>query len=50
MGNALTHRNVSFVKSALRIFAGTALIVDTMFIAGIFLILAELLGIIEEIV
>jgi hypothetical protein len=45
------HRNISFVKSALRIVAGLFLILSqSMLGAGIFLIAAEILGIIEEVV
>lgn len=45
------HRNISFVKSALRIVAGLFLILSHSFVgAGIFLIAAEVLGIVEEIV
>lgn len=45
------HRNISFVKSALRIVAGLFLILSHSLVgAGIFLIAAEVLGIVEEIV
>jgi hypothetical protein len=45
------HRNISFIKSGLRIIAGLFLVLSHSFLgAGIFLILAEVLGIIEEIV
>jgi hypothetical protein len=45
------HRNISFVKSALRIIAGLFLCLSgSMLGAGIFLILAEILGIVEEMV
>lgn len=45
------HRNISFVKSGLRIVAGLFLILSqSMFGAGLFLILAEILGIVEEMV
>jgi hypothetical protein len=45
------HRNISFVKSALRIVAGLFLILSQSLIgAGIFLIAAEILGIVEEVV
>lgn len=46
----MTHKNVSFVKSGLRILAGAALILGSIFAAGILLILAEGLGVLEEIV
>jgi len=45
------HRNISFVKSGLRIVAGLFLILSqSLFGAGLFLILAEILGIVEEMV
>ena len=44
------HRNISFVKSLLRIIAGIALITSNFISAGILFILAEILGIVEEIV
>ena len=44
------HFYVSLVKSALRIVAGVALIWGFVVDAGIFLIAAEVLGIVEEIV
>jgi len=44
------HRNISFVKSGLRIAAGLALTTSHIYAAGILLILAEVLGIFEEIV
>lgn len=44
------HFYVSLVKSGLRIVAGSALILGSLFWAGCFLIGAELLGILEEIV
>lgn len=45
------HRNISFVKSALRIAAGISLVwPESLVIAGVFLILAEVLGIAEELV
>lgn len=44
------HFYVSLVKSSLRIMAGAVLIVGIWFWAGWLLILAELLGIVEEIV
>ena len=46
----MNHMNVSFVKSGLRFVAGGALIIGSLFWAGIFLILAEVLGVVEEIV
>jgi hypothetical protein len=44
------HFYVSMVKSALRIVAGGNLVIGNLFWAGTFLILAELLGILEELV
>jgi hypothetical protein len=43
--------NISFVKSAFRIAAGISLIwPQSLPLAGIFLIIAEVLGIVEELV
>ena len=44
------HFYVSLVKSALRIVAGGTLVLGNLFWAGTFLILAEILGIVEELV
>ena len=44
------HFYVSLVKSALRVVAGGNLIVGNLFLAGVFLILAEVLGVVEELV
>ena len=44
------HFYVSLVKSGFRIIAGGLLCVGQLFAAGVFLILAEALGIIEELV
>jgi hypothetical protein len=44
------HFYVSLVKSAIRIIAGVALINGEFIIAGGLLILAEILGIVEELV
>jgi hypothetical protein len=44
------HRNISFVKSILRIAAGVSLIVGEVIIAGSLLIAAEVLGVAEELV
>jgi len=44
------HQRVSFVKSALRIIAGCSLAVGNLFFAGTMIVVAEILGIIEEIV
>jgi hypothetical protein len=47
----LLHRDISFAKSALRIAAGIALVwPQNVILAGVFLILAEVLGIVEELV
>ena len=44
------HKYVSFVKSGFRIIAGLLLCAGQLFAAGAFLILAEALGIVEELV
>ena len=44
------HFYVSIVKSFVRIFAGVALINGSLIIAGASFIVAELLGIVEELV
>ena len=44
------HRIVSFAKSSLRILAGGFLCANMLISAGVLLILAELLGILEELV
>ena len=45
------HQQISFVKSALRIAAGIALVwPENLMLAGVFLIVAEVLGIAEELV
>ena len=44
------HFYVSLVKSALRVVAGGNLVLGNLFWAGTFLILAEVLGVIEELV
>ena len=44
------HFYVSLVKSALRIVAGGNLVMGNLFMAGTFLILAEVLGVVEELV
>jgi hypothetical protein len=44
------HKYISFAKSALRIVAGLLLCTGQLFAAGAFLILAEVLGIAEEMV
>jgi hypothetical protein len=44
------HFYVSIVKSFIRIFAGMALINGSFVIAGVSFIIAELLGIVEELV
>lgn len=44
------HRVVSFAKSGLRILAGIFLCASMFMSAGVLFILAELLGILEEIV
>lgn len=45
------HARISFLKSAIRIAAGISLIwPQSLVLAGIFLIIAEILGIAEELV
>jgi predicted ATP-dependent Lon-type protease len=44
------HFYVSLAKSALRIIAGGSLLLGNLFAAGSLLILAEVLGIVEELV
>jgi hypothetical protein len=44
------HRNISFAKSGLRIIAGGLLCAGQLFAAGALLILAEALGVAEELV
>jgi hypothetical protein len=44
------HFYVSLVKSGLRIIAGMSLVQGNVIVAGLFLIFAELLGIVEELV
>ena len=44
------HFYVSLAKSALRIFAGATLASGQLYVAGMLLILAELLGVVEELV
>jgi len=44
------HFYVSIIKSFVRIFAGMALINNSFIIAGVSFIIAELLGIVEELV
>jgi len=44
------HKYISFVKSGFRILAGGALCFGEFTIAGVLLIVAELLGIAEELV
>lgn len=44
------HKNISFIKSGVRIIAGISLIFGNVFYAGLLLIVAEGLGIFEELV
>ena len=44
------HQVVSFAKSAIRILAGGFLCANMLMSAGVLLIVAELLGILEELV
>ena len=48
---AKKHKYISFVKSAIRIAAGMALIwPGSLALAGVFIIAAEVLGVVEEVV
>jgi hypothetical protein len=44
------HFYVSLVKSAIRVFAGIALINGNLMLAGALVIAAEVLGVVEELV
>jgi hypothetical protein len=44
------HKYISFVKSGVRIAAGVSLCFGMLWYAGALLILAEILGIVEELV
>jgi hypothetical protein len=44
------HFYVSLVKSLIRILAGISLIYGSVFTAGVLLIVAEMLGVVEELV
>ncbi len=44
------HQYISFVKSGLRIGAGIALLRSALVTAGVLFIVAEILGIVEELV
>lgn len=44
------HLVISVIKSILRIIAGTSLVFGSLFVCGTFIVLAELLGILEELV
>jgi len=46
----IKHKYISFVKSGFRILAGITLCFGEFVVAGILLIVAEALGIVEEIV
>ena len=48
--NPKLHKQISLVKSGLRIIAGIELMVGNYFMCGVLLIVAELLGIAEELV
>lgn len=50
MNVELKHKNVSFAKSALRVLAGLSLMTGSLVTAGVLLILAEALGVAEEVV
>jgi hypothetical protein len=44
------HQYISFVKSALRILAGGFLCANILISAGVLFIVAEILGVVEELV
>lgn len=44
------HARYSFIKSAIRIAAGVSLAAQSLALAGILLIIAEIVGVIEELV
>jgi len=44
------HKLISLCKSALRILAGAALLSQSFYASGLLFIIAEILGIIEELV
>lgn len=46
----MNHTNVSFIKSAVRIIAGGAFIAGSLLWGGVFIVLAEVLGVLEELV
>ena len=46
----MNHMNVSFVKSGLRFVAGAGFIYGSLLWGGVFIILAEVLGVLEEVV
>jgi hypothetical protein len=48
--DAVWHLRISLAKSLIRIVAGAALVMGELFVAGSLLILAEILGIGEELV
>ena len=48
--NPKLHKQISLVKSGLRIIAGVELMIGNYFMGGALLIVAELLGIAEELV
>lgn len=44
------HKHISFVKSGIRIVAGVTLCAGHLVVAGVLLIFAEVLGVVEELV
>lgn len=48
--NPILHQRISFAKSAIRIAAGVTLMNSAFITTGILIIVAELLGIVEEMV
>jgi len=48
--NVISHFQVSMIKSGVRILAGLCLVVGFPVMCGVFLVLAEVLGVVEELV
>ena len=48
--NIIKHRVITFTKSGLRIVAGGCLITGNLLMAGVCFIMAEVLGIVQELI
>ena len=46
----MKHFHVSMIKSSVRIFAGVTLCFGWLIVSGVLLIVAEILGVVEEVV